>query len=1109
MKRVDGSLDEKSKIKNSLSSMGKSLKPTFVLLMSLIQILFLRSNFAFVDQQKFESAISNYETQVEKLIYSQKPKERANALISLARIDSSLYPAARDFLLYDKSLEVQIALLEAIKSIGDRSPSAQKVVERGFLSEEKDVLGRVHGLELNFPKFKIKFKNIWRKDKATYFFTEYIVTHGWGDWTLFVDVVEAKPWLDPAFKELKVDTQITILFRAGLKESINLALDLILKSNPRFVPYCIGELKDIDYIRFLLNSDKDFLRKYASTTLISVKDDGFAARLNSAIEEYKNHSPQMTDAYLDSLNIEFALPLLDEAHLRMLLSAKPNKWFSSVSRQLASREKPLTYDELTKMNVGGFNFTEVNFESLFYSRLDAISREKRYEEIPEQIDIAIASRDRRELYLSAISRLFKNEEFKAKIPEPILKECQNKIKNLMNLTPKDGGLNYWREKEEANELLLNLYTSQEIDEAWKSFITSDDPFGEKNSFGVVVRGFTDKCDSLRDFLSNYQSCKFLSTMFGNRIMSYIGDKKEGRIYQPVCNCKDEIKIVTFDFPEYPSTIKKLSDEFIKDIKDAQVTNEEEFIEAFLKDKGVLVSENDLFPLLSSPDYIIRHQAELLVIKKTGISNFPLYYEEDNRNKWLKEKEAVIKEKLEEKKEKIKTLSEEEEKKLNESLLKIRKKYFDQIVDGLNHPLKVVGDKIPGYNESVSVQIWQPSSVFITDAGVQFENEIRALLNDKDPKIRHSAAYALWEMFRDEKGLEVFKEDAKSEDVNLKASSLYTLQLLVRNEMAPFYPPLLKSKEPILKQVGIAGVATFKIKEALPYLLKLALDMDPQTASLSILTFGEMRLKEAKPFLLKLILEQSSLAPYAAIALTNFRTSEDIEEFISYALKEETPLSAKEKLIWIVIRITGRPGIQYFEPYSSYGVLPKQTITKETLKDWQRWFKEHKDDSPDKRFHSVVEELVETTLAGDEKRSRRARSTLSRWGLMESAYFLEGSAPLNEQNKEKLRKWWNDAKNRSGWDLLKNCNNYNDELFRFCLDINENLTKKMAFTKFYFLSVGDTSYKFAPFGGSDLHAKIVKLFGVDFGNPNYAKGDVKEKVLSDWLNWAEREGLIDE
>jgi len=85
MKRVDGSLYKKSKIKNSLSSMVKCLKPTFVLLLSLIQILFLRSNFAFVDQQKFESAISNYETQVEKLIYSQKPKERANALISLAR----------------------------------------------------------------------------------------------------------------------------------------------------------------------------------------------------------------------------------------------------------------------------------------------------------------------------------------------------------------------------------------------------------------------------------------------------------------------------------------------------------------------------------------------------------------------------------------------------------------------------------------------------------------------------------------------------------------------------------------------------------------------------------------------------------------------------------------------------------------------------------------------------------------------------------------------------------------------------------------------------------------------------------------------------------------
>lgn len=1064
-------------------------------------------------QESFEKALNQYEMQVAAVISSKDPEERASAITALACIGSPKYADARDSLLNDSSTDVQIALLDAIRQTGDVSPTAKSILERSFASADMRIIMKAIQVGHDYP-YPLEFKNIWSRNKVNYFWGDYIRANGWSNWALFGGIGETRPWLDSSWNDLSFNVQMSMLFRAGTRESVDLGIKLAMAQNPpKWQNMKSAEPVDIAFIRGLLKSEYREVRQYAARTLLDANDTSFLNSVHDAIREYHKGIANIPDDTLDDLCVWKALPLLDENELKGLLYDNPAKWFQPVYGELKMRGNPLTYANLRGYGTPYplFDISRVSSDLLHSYQLRALVDENKYEELPKFIDLALMEPN----IASAMSGLqvIRTPGFRKGMPPDIANTCKSKIQEWLGKGPENGGPQKSNPngEPEAKKLVLFFSGTEELSTAWQNFRMSDEPFKDLTTLSLILQENGEKSAALRNYLADYKSFQWFSQRIGYPMMEYLKSAIPENPPQDPCLSKRDKALNTIPIPELPLKLKALKEILSAGISESGIATEEDFIISFLNARGVPIKQSDptsLLDALSYSDYVVRLQAVLLLRKQVNMAEFRSLdiTSLPESKKWAETNRYNIIKAMDTHQEPKSILSDKDKTWLENQLLKERKRYFDSLIEDLVNPKSsgICESKVPGF-ESAHPDVWEPSDIFISKAGLEFRTEIRSLLSHEKPIVRHSAALALWKMLRDPESLNVFKKDAEAGDVNLQASSLNTIQKLRCKEMASFYPPLLKSDKAILRQVGLVGVQVFDLREAISDVISLVADPDSTTSSLAVDILGKMHPPEAKPLLMKIVLENYPLAGRAAMALTHYRTNDDIEYFLNSALKEDTSSVSQQRLIGIISRITGRPGLQRFDPYMTLWPA-KNEINKETIQDWKEWWEVHRKDSPDKRFMSILAELVNTALNGnDEKLVHYAQWQLGRWKLIPNNYCFDRTGPVTPQCRETISKWWNRTSGKKVWDILADSGSESDYLLEICLEIDPDLTRKAIFSSFYQHAVGNNSAVYFRLGTGDNYQTIVELSGVDFGNPSHAKCETKEKVIADWLMWAKSEG----
>lgn len=1064
-------------------------------------------------QESFEKALTSYETQAAALISSKDPQERASVIMALAAIGSPKYAEARDALLNDTSADVQIALLDAIRQTGDSSQTAKSILEKSFASAETGIIMKAIQVGRHYPH-PLDFRNIWSRNKTNYFWGDYIRTNGWSNWALFGGIGETRPWIDPSWNDLSFNVQMNMLFRAGTRESVALGIKLAKTQDPpKWQSMQSAEPVDIAFIRELLNSEYKEVKQYAARTLLDANDHSFISTIHNVLREYHKGIANIPDDTLDDLCVWKALPLLDENELKGLLYDNPAKWFQPVYGELKMRGKPLTYANLRGYGTPYplFDISRVSSDLLHSCQLKALVDENKYEELPKFIDLAFMDPNT----AAAMSGLqvIRTSRFRKGMPPDIANTCKSKIQEWLGKGPENGGppKSNPNGEPEAEKLVLFLSNTEELSIAWQKFRVSEEPFKDKTTLCLILQGIDEKSAALRNCLADCKSSQWFSKRIGYPAMEYLKNTTPENPPQDPCSYKRYLNLITIPLPDALPKFRKFKEDLSASISESGVKTEEDFIVSFLKIRGVPINQSDpttLLDALMEPSYLVRSQVEMLLRKKINMAGFPTLdvVSLTESKKWVESNRFHLVKAMAEQEEPATVLSAKDKTWLENQLLKERKKYFDSLIEDLvnSRSSGICESKVAGF-ESAHPDIWEPSDIFISQAGLEFRKEIHALLSHEKAIVRHSAALALWKMLRDPESLDVFKKDAEAVDVSLQASSLNTIQKLRCREMASFYPPLLKSDKAILRQVGLVGVQVFDLKDAMPDVISLVADPNSTTSSLAIDVMGKMHPPEARPLLMKLLLENYPQAERSTVALTHYRTNDDIDYFLSSALKEGTSSTDQQRFIGIISRITGRPGLQRFDPYMR-SWSAKEEINKETLQDWKEWWEVHRKDSPDKRFMSILAELVNSALNGsDEKMIHYAQWQLGQWKLIPNSYCFDRTGPVTPQCRETVSKWWNRTSGKKAWDVLADSGSESEYLLEICLEIDPDLTKKAIFSSFYQHAVGNNSAGYFRLGRGDNYKTIVELSGVDFGNPSLAKCETKEKVIADWLMWAKSAG----
>jgi HEAT repeat protein len=379
---------------------------------------------------------------------------------------------------------------------------------------------------------------------------------------------------------------------------------------------------------------------------------------------------------------------------------------------------------------------------------------------------------------------------------------------------------------------------------------------------------------------------------------------------------------------------------------------------------------------------------------------------------------------------------------------------------------------------------------LLDAGVEYEAEIRTLLESRDYPVRHAAAWALWNLLRDPGALSIFLKDAGSADAATKASSLFVLQAIRHEPSAPLFLPMLRESSPGLRQVGLLGVQAFEIRGSLPEVENLVTDRDGAVAQVAVTTLGVLHPPEARSLLLALVSEDGPLAYTATQALASYRSPSDVDFFVARLSPSDATEREKEALTGILSKITGHPSLQWWSDYFATGPKP-QNLDAATIADWTTWWKRHRGQAAGERQKDVLASLVEGVLRekDEARRMRLARQI--------GSYFPNLPYPVAE--------WWQAHKNESAWAIMTSADA--DPLFNITLlmEIDQSKARQLLFSTFMRRARGEV-LSFQRYQGSESNYQLlVRMSGVDFGDPLVAQCGARDQILTNWEEWARKEG----
>lgn len=1048
------------------------------------------------DATAFRRALGTYEEGVFELTKSTDPEERAAAIKALTALASPKFPAARHSLIDDSSPAVRAALAQAIGQMGDDSPEGVAFLERMLMSTDKQVVDAAVQAEVLNLRAPLRFAKLWTPAKANSLWAD-----GWQRTAsmkagLVVGVAEAKPWLDPAWKDLAASTQISLLLRAGTRESVPMAISLTsVKDAPRFIMPCAEEPLDLAYIHDLLKDPSPGVKRYALLTLKDAKDAAFHSGLHTLVQAYQPGDEDIPSPALGPLGLGGFLPDMADEDLLLLLSKDPGKWFWNALWTLERRGQPLSYADLRGHTQPRplFDASKVKPDLLRSAQLRALLRENLYGELLDALAKRLPNASSRTSGVGdLVYGLRAAKTFRVGLPLGVAQACRTKVKSWEETTGAQLQPSlYSQEKDTLQELVDLLATPKEREEAWQTFRKSKDPLGEQRALQILKSGVSQRDQAIQQLLSEPQG--------GVTRLNASGPSDPcGRL---------GVEPWLTDLPAPTPALENLRRDFSRATIAAGIREGIDFARAFLESKAVPVSDSDPMPAARgccNPAYPVRMQAVIWLDAhfRPGLEPPDISYQGDCKA-WLEACQGRLRN-WNQASSSPPVLSEEDRRWIAGVLLKRRATRFGSLVDALIHPKpsdvifcggpRGIGPASPG--------IWQPSDVFIREANIEYEPEIRDLLKRPEPIVRHAAALALWKLLRDPAALEVFKKDARSPDVNLRASSLNTLQRFRRKEEAALFPPLLTDKDPLLRQAGLAGVQAFSLRDTLPDVLSLVADSNGTTSAMAVDTLGLWESREALPLLVRLVIEDGPRASSAALALTHFRAREDLDHLLALAADTKNPGAARIRFLGVFSQITRRQGLQYCDIALTFG--RNQKLEPATLQEWQSWWSAHREEDPERRFRDILAEQVSVVMQSkDDARSNMARAMLK--SLFPGGYCLDGPGPTASQCRDTVAAWWASCKTQGTWSIIANPQaspwSYLDVLW----DIDPKRAQKLLFSRFY--QAGLVHYDTSLQGWSQdyPHTQLVLRSGVDFGDPGVARCGAKDQILADWLAWARREG----
>ncbi len=1062
-------------------------------------------------QPIFEQALVNYEAGLVELSATGSPAERAAAIHGLALVDSPRYSVARDALAADTSPDVQVALLNAIGLMRDKSPQAVACVEMGLRSGNAMVLSNallVFNRDLKVP---LPFASVWRKKRITLLWSG---RYGF-PYDFLTGIGKAKPWRDPAWGRLGDLKKMSLLFRAGTRESVPLGIKVGLSQKPPHLWLIVkAEPVDVPYLIELLRDPHPGIEGYATKSLVAAKVPGTIESLQRLILEYWQGIKNISAIAIDKSGVGQVLPQLNKNSLYGLLINNPKEWFWPVYCELNRRKTPLKYADLRGQGKTGplFNLSAVDVGLLRRCQLQALIREKVYKDLPDYFTLALMDPRPASALADLAGPLVYNKSFRETMPPAIAAACKAKLRNWLGRSPQEGGPPAANPNGSgsARKLLLYLSDRQDWDAAWLKVRSSKKPLGEKEALEMVLWGRDRRARELRQLFARYKGLPWFNESLGYPLLGALRNSRPGKTAPGPCGNHIVFPIT---LPTRPSIAGALRKTLIRSVAESGIPDVKGFATAFLTMRGFHPNEKDLLEMLhilAAPSKTVRTQARMLVAKNPIYRNISASSPNPGKEEaWIEANLARLSVSTGEPALSPPALTRQDSAWIDGILKEARTAYFNKLVSDLAHPspkMKMAVDfaygVVGGYTSHLAVST--PSDIFIRKAGPEFEPEIRACLVSPEARVRYAAALALWKMFRDPDALAVFKKDARTGNSRQRAEALNMLQVFCRRESSALFPPLLVNRAPVLRRVGLLGVNTFEMKTTLPEVLTLVTDQDAATAALAVVTLGDWHPPEARPLLLALAARDGPLAPAAASALTHYRSREDIDALLAAAGDSQTLEGARLRLIGVLSKITLRVGPQPIDRF----VLPKkvQKLQPGALDDWKSWWAKHRREQPGKRAKSVIEDHIRFLLSnpGGPKVWWTARTLKQQFpGLTCLGY--NGTPSLMCHNA--LLRWWNIHGRESPWDLFTSAESDPWENLDLLWQIDPKATKRLLFTTFYRFAEGNFTnpWQRSGYHGESFHGRLVRYAHVDFGDPTLARCGVREKMLNNWLAWARKEG----
>ena len=1072
-------------------------------------------------RKTLREALNAYEESAEKLGASGSPLERAQAIKALSILASPRYATGRDRWAADSSRDVRVAVLDAISRMGDGSPEAKAIV-LGSLKSENTHIPSYAWRALGQIKLRLDFSAVWRPESPLTAWSEF--DRGFGPPLNQVDgIALARPWKDPAWTKLSPSLRLSLLARAGSREAMSL-LSKALKTPDGRTPrpwrsWVPAEVVDLRCLREMLDHARAEISTLASFSLVMAKDREHLSRLGRCLSgKPKNtgSTAECSTSVMDEQVLRAAIPFLDREALVALEGRDPAQWLWEVQNELRGRGEPFSYAEL-EPRVAGLQPLRHYDPDRPYSDAEraaarhadvvknaltgAIVRESRYDALNRLIARALRQphpfRDLRDLN----DALWAAPEFLASLPADVAHQNYLTVKQWVGDRKPERYVPHYDDTGicEALRTLGTLARGDDYEQLWRDLRGAEDPLEDLQRLIPVIWGFTRRSEGLRRLLASGQRQGWFQG--GDNFYDLLnGTEPDPPLPDP---CVGRPHVASWDPFGVPSdTLSFLglkrtlaADlEGIYPLRDTQALGRDFLRLRRLGERiGDPVEALELFWDSREP---VRVAASRLFEGARPRGPFP---PADRSSAGSRVWYATLRARLmgfsfappsppgpE--------LDQEQRGYLEALLKKEREKFFKALIDGAQRPL--ASAIVCGGQPRTKALVFLPYAGFLLST-TTYQNEVRGLLESSDADLRHGAAWALWLRFRDAGAVRVFLEDASNPDLMVRARALDALQMIRYPEATPLFPPLLKDSSPELRQVGLWGVRGFSVRSALPEVENLVLDDNAAVAETAIDVLGSLRPPEARPLLMRLLGGPERLAWKASTALSGFRTNSDIDALVTRLVDK----SASERERWLILgvltEITAHPSPQLWP--SAPLQRPAVPLAPETTREWQDWWNRNRRENAGEKFRSNVATLVEHFLKGDDREASMASWSLQR--LVPELAPYTTSHPPTPRDREFVERWWRDARGSDPWSMLSSSGIVPEASLDLAMEIDPRRTRQQLIAPLLreFPSFFDSFYT-----GTGQQT-LVRFAGVDFGDPTPALCDAREKIVSDWLAWAKKEG----